>query len=221
MRAKKEMTMKQIGSVAVDSGQLLIVDPCQAVTDADAWASFAKWRERVDPEGKKGLKPINCSPPTFSFTNDLATYDEMCEITLGAEGGGNAKKVFNEDGSTHDWKSGVAGVVSRTAYGDDLYPVFQVFDDGELMGLYVSLDGLHNAVFGRMLTKNSKPWSKKLVDSCKKQATKLGVPEESITKLVWIARSDGLTDARIARVVESWTREEVQTGRASWPAPSN
>ncbi len=104
---KSETVMKQIGVVAVDSGQLLIVDPCRAVG------------------------------------NRTLTYDEMCEVTLGPDGGGQARKVTNEDGTEDGWKTGIAGVVSGTAYGDDLYPVFQVYEDEQLVGLYVELDGLY------------------------------------------------------------------------------
>src|SRR5258708_5854308 len=106
-KKKSETVMKQIGVVAVDSGQLLIVDPCRAV---------GNW---------------------------TLTYDEMCEVTLGPDGGGQARKVTNEDGTEDGWKTGIAGVVSGTAYGDDLYPVFQVYEDEQLVGLYVELDGLY------------------------------------------------------------------------------
>jgi hypothetical protein len=141
-QAKVKATMKQIGSVAVDSGQLLIVDPCRAVDTPDPK------RLLFDEESRRNGKLYRPRGPEDPVPNnhDLADYDEMCHVTLGS-GGGFARKVLNGDGEC-DWQSGVAGVVSRTAYGDDLYPVFQVYEDEQLVGLFVELDGLYHGSSG-------------------------------------------------------------------------
>jgi hypothetical protein len=141
-RARPTAVLVEIGRVAVDSGQLLIVDPCRATDRPDPK------RILMDEESRRNGKiwrPRGSGNPVPN-NHDLADYEDMCQVTLGPNGGGQARKVST--GGEDRWKDGIAGVVSRTAYGDDLYPVFQVFHDDQMVGLYVELDGLYHGSSG-------------------------------------------------------------------------
>jgi hypothetical protein len=96
------------------------------VRDEESRRSGKIWR----PRGPEDPAPNN---------HDLASYEEMCEVTLGPNHAGQARRVSGPDELC--WNDGIAGVVSRTAYGDDLYPVFQVVQGEEVVGLYIGLDG--------------------------------------------------------------------------------
>ncbi len=156
-KRKEPIEMRQIGVVAVDSGQLLIIDPCRAVhsrlTDPQQISTILNYLKK---HGEAHETPTSDSTPPTSLANarcDLPTYEEMCEVTSNGNGGGQARKVST--GKEESWQDGIAGVVSRTAYGDDLYPVFHVYEGDELMGIYVQLDGLHcggSDGIGRWLT---------------------------------------------------------------------
>jgi hypothetical protein len=78
-----------IGNVGVDSGQLVIADPCNV--------------------------------------RDLPMSDV---VNASLSGGGLVSEFAHIPGA------GLA-VASPTAYGDGIYPVFQVIDNGELVGLFI------------------------------------------------------------------------------------
>lgn len=58
---------------------------------------------------------------------------DYCDATEVAQAGGGVVGAFE-----HLYNTGMA-VVSPTAYGDGIYPVFQVVEDGELVGLFIDL----------------------------------------------------------------------------------
>lgn len=81
--------MELVGAVGVDSGQLMIVDPC--------------------------------------YVTDGPVYDDICNVTLSDKGHG---EVAN-------------GFASTTVFGDGLYPVYAVKDEGgRIRGMFVWMDDL-------------------------------------------------------------------------------
>jgi hypothetical protein len=91
-----------IGHIGVDSGQVMIGDPC-----------YLDKFNNDDWDGKRA-KP---DQEDFDFS-----YAGACQASL--VGGGPLGKFLS--------------VVSSTAYGDGIYPVYQVIKNGELHGLYVA-----------------------------------------------------------------------------------
>lgn len=103
---------KQIGVVGVDSGQVLICDPCYINSEWDSDMSKADdWNTAVKAAAGK-----------FS-------YEGCCYATLSSVGHGQL-----------NYKRGHAGVgiASRTAYGDGSYPAHEVLNDkGEFRGIFI------------------------------------------------------------------------------------
>lgn len=95
-----------IGHVAVDSGQVLLVDPCYIKTDDPSDADF--WKE-------------DCVIRGHNADDDAAIphgYSQCCEATLSADGHGEI--VVAGTGGT--------AVATSTAYGDGSYPVYRIGD---------------------------------------------------------------------------------------------
>lgn len=98
-------TLRLIGYVGVDSGQVIVTDPCY----------LSDWTAD-EFDGTE-------APKNFS-------YSGACAATLGPNGGAEIG-------------IGTQGVASRTAWGDGVYPVFQIIGkDGFVRGLIVDFDGL-------------------------------------------------------------------------------
>lgn len=86
---------EQIGVAPVDSGQLMIVDPCYVLEGDD--------------------------------------YERACQVSLSERRSGRVS--FDKHGDIE------LGTVTRTAYGDDVYPVYAKRDEhGRIVELRVWLD---------------------------------------------------------------------------------
>jgi hypothetical protein len=102
-----------IGEVAVDSGQLMVTDPCY-----------------VDPEWRR--EPFSVVG-TVDKTKDALfnySYDGACRATLNGEGHGQLAFELGHAG---------AGVAFSTAWGDGMYPVYAEKHDGRIVRVYVNV----------------------------------------------------------------------------------
>lgn len=102
-KRKKMSGRHEIGVVAVDSGQLILTDPC--------YVDDGSWNPDTDAPGHWGMK---------SDTPDEFSYHGACCQTLSEKLGGQL-----------NFPSGIkgAGVAVSTGLGDGLYPVFATYDD--------------------------------------------------------------------------------------------
>lgn len=102
-----DMTYTCLGFVAVDSGQVMVADPCYIKSFVNDEFGFATETED--------------EPYTFSYTG-------ACSATLNKQYGG---ELGNRQ-----------GVASATAYGDGVYPVYQVRDRDGIRGLFIDFSGV-------------------------------------------------------------------------------
>ena len=116
----EEYKTKTIGVVGVDSGQVLLIDPCYIKKD-----SLGNEKFNYDHENKKYL-----NDPTLD--NKKNFYTNVCERTLVGEGYGNV----------------MSGFATGTTHGDGNYEVKGIFNDEEqLQGIFISFVGNMNAEF--------------------------------------------------------------------------
>jgi len=107
----KTIEVVYIGGVAVDSGQLMVTDPCYVDSD---------WRH--EPYSIVG--EVERSDDTlFDYS-----YDGVCRATDGGHG-----ELAFELGHAG------AGVAFSTAWGDGIYPVFAEKHDGRIVRVYVNV----------------------------------------------------------------------------------
>jgi hypothetical protein len=107
----EEYKTKTIGVVGVDSGQVLLIDPCYIKKDSLGNEEF-----NYDNDNKKYL-----NDPTLD--NKKNFYTNVCERTLIGEGYGNV----------------MSGFATRTTHGDGNYEVKGIFNDEEqLQGIFIS-----------------------------------------------------------------------------------
>lgn len=105
-----------IGHVAVDSGQIMIVDPCYINAD------FPK---EFDP-GQLGEFDDSPTQPSYEMN-----YDGCCNASLNKNGYGQLGNNFSD----------TLGFVSRTAYGDGVYPVYADIDrNGTVKSITIDFD---------------------------------------------------------------------------------
>jgi hypothetical protein len=149
-----EVEVAYLGVVGVDSGQLLITDPCyidnqwldepfqddRVYKDMETGATvkwgqdFARFNEPLEPYGKSPndlIKagrlvqlPPHPKPETFNYS-----YNGACQATLSD---GYGELVY---GKGHPG----AGVVFQSGWGDGLYPVYGEKHDGRIMRVYVNV----------------------------------------------------------------------------------
>lgn len=111
---------KTIGEVSVDSGQVLLIDPCYIKKDTLGNEKF-----NYDHKKKKYL-----NDPTLD--NKKNFYTNICERTLVGNGYGNT----------------MSGFATGTTHGDGTYAVKGIFDDSDqLQGIFISFVGNMNAEF--------------------------------------------------------------------------
>jgi hypothetical protein len=98
-----------IGSIGVDSGQVMIGDPCYLTRWVD---DGVKWN---CPEG--GNPNVDCEP-TGEFS-----YSGACNATISEAGHGVL-------GARVGTSTGLA-IASETMFGDGCYPVYAIYERGE------------------------------------------------------------------------------------------
>ena len=105
---------KTIGEVAVDSGQVLLIDPCYI---------------KKETLGNEEMNYTQNNRSEISFLNDPTLnnkknfYTSVCERTLVGNGYGNVR----------------SGFATGTTHGDGTYQVKGIFNDEEqLQGIYIS-----------------------------------------------------------------------------------
>jgi hypothetical protein len=109
----KTIEVAYIGGVGVDSGQLMVTDPCYVDSD---------WRN--EPYAIVG--EVERSEDTlFNYS-----YDGACRATL--TGGGHGELAF-------ELGHAGAGVAFSTAWGDGIYPVYAEKHDGRIVRVYVNV----------------------------------------------------------------------------------
>jgi hypothetical protein len=99
-----------IGHVAVDSGQLMICDPC--------YIKSSEWEEQPynpTPNNPHGVYPFN--------------YNGACGASLSDEMAGS---LMSESGFDS------AGVAFASGYGDGLYPVYATYINDPTFGMRIS-----------------------------------------------------------------------------------
>jgi len=111
---------KTIGEVSVDSGQVLLIDPCYIKKDTLGNEEF-----NYDSVNDEYL-----NDPTLD--NKKNFYTNICERTLVGNGYGNT----------------MSGFATGTTHGDGTYSVKGIFnDEDELQGIFISFVDNMNAKF--------------------------------------------------------------------------
>jgi hypothetical protein len=109
----KSIEVVYIGEVAVDSGQLMVTDPCY-----------------IDQEWRRESLVLASDLERADGTSYGYSYNGACNATL--SGGGHGQLAF---GLGHAG----AGVAFRTAWGDGGYPVYAEKHDGRIVRVYVNV----------------------------------------------------------------------------------
>ncbi|MBF4577722.1 DUF4241 domain-containing protein [Frondihabitans sp. VKM Ac-2883] len=109
----KSVEVVYIGEVGVDSGQLMVTDPCYIDQE---------WQQEPFTL-RGGVKPADDA--VFSYS-----YNGACNATV--SGGGHGQLVYKMG---HEG----AGVVFQTAWGDGGYPVYAEKHDGRIVRVYVNV----------------------------------------------------------------------------------
>jgi hypothetical protein len=107
MRIKEELV--EVGEVWVDSGQLMICDPCYIKSD---------WNEDWDGERIEAIKKGKTLP-------DWGSYTDVCGVTLSDDRCGNV--------------GGGMAFATSTYWGDGSYKVYANMHDGKIKGFYVDM----------------------------------------------------------------------------------
>ena len=105
---------QQIGQVAVDSGQIMIIDPCYINAD------FCK---EFSPDGTESN-----APQKESYKMD---YDGCCNATLSNKGYGPLGNEYVNQ----------LAIACGTLHGDGVYPVYaEINEDGRVKSLTIDFD---------------------------------------------------------------------------------
>jgi len=109
----KSIEVVYIGEVGVDSGQLLVTDPCY-----------------IDQEWKR--QQFSIARETESEDERLYdySYNGACNATLNGEGHGQLAFEMGHAG---------AGVAFQTAWGDGAYGIYAEKHDGRIVRVYVNV----------------------------------------------------------------------------------
>jgi len=156
---------KLLGVVGVDSGMLMVTDPCYVPGFKNDDPLEGEIRYFVDSEGRKFAYPYHSTPenrakydieafegdyqtvqPNGKTPNEMIASGEWIEAKIGATqeySYSGCCSVTNKDdrGGQLLYQLGHegAGVAFRTRYGDGCYPVFAEYDD-EGRTLRVTID---------------------------------------------------------------------------------
>ena len=109
----KTIEVTYIGEVGVDSGQLMITDPCY-----------------IDQEWQREQFALVSNPEPSHDAVYAYSYNGACNATL--SGGGHGQLAYNKGHAG-------AGVAFRTAWGDGGYPVYAEKHDGRIVRVYVNV----------------------------------------------------------------------------------
>jgi len=113
-KKKKKTEWRQIGVVGVDSGQVLLCDPCYL---------DSQWRR----SRKNEILEVHDVKHAGEFS-----YRGCGSMTLRPPGGGQLNYRMGHAG---------AGVVSKTMFGDGCYPVFALYENGKgPLGLLIDFE---------------------------------------------------------------------------------
>ena len=146
------MEIRLIGHVGVDSGQLLLCDPCYIDSEwqkedfediriykhketgdqLQYGVHFANYEEMIPKYGKT-MNELNATGEwTMEEKHETKypfSYNACCKATLSEDGYDQLNYSMGHPG---------VGVAFRTAFGDGMYPVFAVYnEDGDLMKVEV------------------------------------------------------------------------------------
>lgn len=149
----EDFEIRHIGMIGVDSGQVMITDPCYIDSE---WRqeNFEDLRVVRDPQTQKAYRfredfqnysetlpgydqsvslllesgRLEEVPPKYEKTGSFS-YAGACHTTLG-HGGGQLNYRNGEPG---------AGVVLSTGWGDGFYPVYGEIREGRMYRIYVSV----------------------------------------------------------------------------------
>lgn len=146
------MEIRLIGHVGVDSGQLLLCDPCyidsewqkepfediriykhkQTGDQLQYGVHFANYEEMIPKYGKT-MNELNATGEwTMEEKHETKypfSYNACSQATLSEDGYDQLNYTMGHPG---------VGVAFRTAFGDGMYPVFATYDDnGDLMKVEV------------------------------------------------------------------------------------
>lgn len=143
---------KQIGVIGVDSGQVLICDPCYIDSEwkKEDFQDIRRYRYIADgsvlqygvdfprfdvviPKYNKTMNEILEAKEAVLIEEEIPTehpfsYNACCKKTLSGDQDGQLK-----------FDSGFSGVavVSNTGYGDGLYPVYAQYEDGRVKKIII------------------------------------------------------------------------------------
>jgi hypothetical protein len=109
----KTIEVAYIGGVGVDSGQLMITDPCY-----------------IDQEWKQEQFGLVSYPEPSDDTLYTYSYDGASNATLSGDGHGQLAYEKGHAG---------AGVAFQTGWGDGVYPVYAEKHDGRIVRVYVNV----------------------------------------------------------------------------------
>lgn len=146
------MSIELIGHVGVDSGQLLLCDPCYLDSEWEKeefediriykntkTGKTVQYRvhfdhyETIIPEYGMTMNELNATGEWEPVETPLAkknfSYNACCDVTLSDNGVGQLKYKMGHPG---------VGVAFRTAFGDGYYPVYAKYsEDGTLKSVEV------------------------------------------------------------------------------------
>ncbi len=149
-----KVEVERLGVVGVDSGQLLITDPCyidgqwldepleddrvyrdtQTGTTVRWGRDFTRFDETLEPYGESpeallaSGRLVQLPPPPRLVTFPYS-YNGACQATLGT---GHGELMYSDTGAAG------AGVSFSTAWGDGFYPVYGEKHDGRIVRVYVN-----------------------------------------------------------------------------------
>ncbi len=151
-KSKDELEIEEIGIVGVDSGQLMITDPCYIDSE---------W-EKEEFEDIRLYKDINTSM-VFQYMKDFKQYDEVLELYNKTANNLIEEKIWEPievvSELTYSYKGACAATLSKNGYGelnykmghkgagiafktllgDGEYPVYAEKYNGEVVRVYVNL----------------------------------------------------------------------------------
>jgi len=146
------LEIEEMGMVAVDSGQLMITDPCYVDSD---WVNEKFEDLRLIKDKETGN--------TYQFRRDFNSYEEKIEgfdktvnqlmeekrfekvKTVGemnySYAGSSEASLSDQGYGELKFKTGAegAGLAFRTAFGDGMYPVYGEKYDGKIIRVYVNV----------------------------------------------------------------------------------